>query len=210
MISLFLDTSSHKIIVGIYQDTKEIVLNIEENDNHLSERILPLIDKTLKQANKKVSDIDHIFVVNGPGSFTGTRIGVTVAKMLAWAGNIKISTVSELEVIAGSSDVYSVPIIDARRGYIYTGMYDNKGENIIEDQYVEINTFLEKIKPYQDTQLISYDNLNIDNLEKPILNISKIIERHINDSGLNPHSVKPNYLKLTEAEERLNDQGNKE
>lgn len=211
MISLFLDTSSHKIIVGIYQDTEEIILNIEENDNRLSERILPLLDSTLKQASKQVSDLDHIFVVNGPGSFTGTRIGVTVAKMLAWSGNIQISTISELEVIAGyPNNVYSVPMIDARRGYMYTGMYDNTGKNIIKDQYIEINSFLEKLESYRDVQLVSYDKFDIDNLKEPILNISQIIARHINDSGVNPHSVRPNYLKLTEAEERLNDQGNKE
>lgn len=89
MISLFLDTCSAKLIVGVYNGIDPIVLNIEENDNHLSERILPLIDNTLKQANKKISDINNIIVVNGPGSFTGIRIGVTVAKMLAWCGNIK-------------------------------------------------------------------------------------------------------------------------
>lgn len=210
MISLFLDTSSHKIIIGIYQNSEEIILNIEENDNHLSERILPLLDRTLKQASKQVSDLDHIFVVNGPGSFTGTRIGVTVAKTLAWSGNIRVSTISELEVIAGCPDVYSVPMIDARRGYIYTGMYDKAGKNIIEDQFIEMNTFFKKLESYQDVQFVSYDNFDIDNLNKPIPNISKIIMRHINDSGMNPHSVKPNYLKLTEAEERLNDQGNKE
>ena len=79
----------------VYSNIDTPELNIEENDNHLSERILPLIDNTLKQANKKISDINNIIVVNGPGSFTGIRIGVTVAKMLAWCGNIKISTVSD-------------------------------------------------------------------------------------------------------------------
>ena len=56
MISLFLDTCSAKLIVGVYNGIDPIVLNIEENDNHLSERILPLIDNTLKQANKKILD----------------------------------------------------------------------------------------------------------------------------------------------------------
>ena len=78
IISLFLDTCSAKLIVGVYNGIVPFVLNIEENDNHLSERILPLIDNTLKQANKKISDINNIIVVNVPGSFTGIRIGVTV------------------------------------------------------------------------------------------------------------------------------------
>ena len=50
MISLFLDTSSYKIIVGIYNNTNQLVLNIEDNNNHLSERIMPIIDKSLKKA----------------------------------------------------------------------------------------------------------------------------------------------------------------
>lgn len=210
MISLFLDTSSYKIIVGVYQDLKELSLNIETNDQHLSEKILPLIDQTLEQAKIKITDINNIIVVNGPGSFTGIRIGVTVAKILAWANNAKISTVSELEVMVGDPDTYTASIIDARRGYVYAGLYDKKGKSLIADQYIDLKLFLDQIKQYSNVQLVSYDDFKIDHIKKPDLNIGKIIESHIDDEGLNPHSVNPNYLKLTEAEEKLNDQENKE
>ena len=149
MISLFLDTCSAKLIVGVYNGIDPIVLNIEENDNHLSERILPLIDNTLKQANKKISDINNIIVVNGPGSFTGIRIGVTVAKMLAWCGNIKISTVSELEVLASDPNQYTASLIDARRGYVYAGLYDKDGKNIIKDQHIKLTDFMIMLKKYK-------------------------------------------------------------
>lgn len=209
MISLFLDTSSHKIIVGLYNDTKELVLNIEENDNDLSKRIMPLIDRSLKQVSLKMNDIDNIFVVNGPGSFTGIRIGVTVAKTIAWAGKKKISTISELEVLAGTPNTYKASLIDARRGYVYAGLYDSNGDNIIEDQYIELTKFMDKINEYKDVEIVSYDDIKLDILKEPELNIAKLIERHINDETLNPHSVNPNYLKLTEAEEKLNDKADK-
>lgn len=208
MISLFLDTCSAKLIVGVYNEIDPIVLNIEENDNHLSERILPLIDNTLKQANKKISDINNIIVVNGPGSFTGIRIGVTVAKMLAWCGNIKISTVSELEVLASDPNQYTASLIDARRGYVYAGLYDKDGKNIIKDQHIKLTDFMIMLKKYKDVVIVSNDTFEIDNLNKPCLNIDKIVERHLNDEGQNPHGINPQYLKLTEAEERLNDKRN--
>ena len=208
MISLFLDTCSAKLIVGVYNGIDPIVLNIEENDNHLSERILPLIDNTLKQANKKISDINNIIVVNGPGSFTGIRIGVTVAKMLAWCGNIKISTVSELEVLASDPNQYTASFIDARRGYVYAGLYDKDGKNIIKDQHIKLTDFMIMLKKYKDVVIVSNDTFEIDNLNKPCFNIDKIVERHLNDEGQNPHGINPQYLKLTEAEERLNDKRN--
>lgn len=209
MISLFLDTSSYKIIVGIYNNTNQLVLNIEDNDNHLSERIMPLIDKSLKQAELKIDDIDNIFVVNGPGSFTGIRIGVTVAKTIAWASNKKIFTISELEVLAETTKNYKAALIDARRGYVYAGLYDSNGNNIVEDQYIELTKFMDKIKEYKDVEFVSYDTIKVEDLKEPELNITKIIERHLNDETLNSHSVNPNYLKLTEAEEKLNDKDNK-
>ena len=204
MISLFLDTCSAKLIVGVYNGIDPIVLNIEENDKNS----IIVHEEFAKQANKKISDINNIIVVNGPGSFTGIRIGVTVAKMLAWCGNIKISTVSELEVLASDPNQYTASLIDARRGYVYAGLYDKDGKNIIKDQHIKLTDFMIMLKKYKDVVIVSNDTFEIDNLNKPCLNIDKIVERHLNDEGQNPHGINPQYLKLTEAEERLNDKRN--
>ena len=203
MISLFLDTASHNLIAGIYKDTEQLALNIEENDNNLSKRILPFIDKTIKQAEINVKDINKIFVVNGPGSFTGIRIGVAVAKTIAWSLKIDICPISELEVIASAKTTKAISLIDARRGYVYAGMYENL-KNIMEDKYVELDKLK---KEYKDITLLSYDN--IEGAEIPKLNIKKIIKKHLKNKSVNPHSLNPSYLKKTEAEEKLNDRNNK-
>ena len=66
----------------------------------MSSKLLPIIDSGLKELNLTLNDIDKVFVVNGPGSFTGIRVGVTVAKTIGWALKKDIIPVSSLELIA--------------------------------------------------------------------------------------------------------------
>lgn len=213
MITLFLDTSTTKFIVGIYRNFDCLFLDVDNNNNDLSSKVLPKIDNALKKCDLLLDDIDKIIVVNGPGSFTGIRVGVTIAKTLAWTKNIDILTISSLELLATtqSSKEYVVPLIDARRDYFYAGVYLN-GKNIINDQYISRSELLEKIKKITDIDnvyFVSYDN--IDNLDThyPELVIEKIIKKYSNKKSLNPHSVNPNYLKRVEAEEKLDDKRNK-
>ena len=72
-------------------------------------------------------------MVNGPGSFTGIRVGVSIDKVIAWGFNIPIIPVSSLELLATTNQEfkYSIPIIDARRGYVYAGVYDSENNNIL-------------------------------------------------------------------------------
>ena len=84
MISLFLDSCDKKIVVGIIENDNLVYSKIEDNDNHLSERFLPMIKEAIESLNYTLNDINRIYVVNGPGSFTGIRVGVTTAKVLAW------------------------------------------------------------------------------------------------------------------------------
>ena len=83
MIKLLIDTASSRIILGLFQDEKILSEINEENDNQLSVRIFPLIDKLFGLSEIKPEMVDEIIVVNGPGSFTGVRIGVTIAKTYA-------------------------------------------------------------------------------------------------------------------------------
>lgn len=208
MISLFLDTSSHNIIISVYKECEELIFTIEKNDNHLSERILPIIDQTLAKVCLKIQDIDRIFIVNGPGSFTGTRIGVAVAKTLAWTKQIKTYPVSELEVLASGFDGIVIPMIDARRGYVYAGIYQSNGKQLLEDQYIFLNDLLNRAKQYQKVIFTSYDDLPLPNIVEPKIDLSKVIKNHWDNEGISPHVLNPNYLKKTEAEEKINDKKN--
>ena len=195
MISLFIDTSLKYPTVSILKDGKILYLFHEEIDSDMSSKIMPIIDEGFKKINKNIIDIDKIFVINGPGSFTGVRIGVTIGKTIAWALKKEIVIISSLEFMATTKvdTNYIVPIIDARRGNVFAGIYD-KNLNIIKDDKL-IN--LEELKNSIDSNytIVSYDLNNVD------IDVLKIINKHKNDKSLNPHEVNPNYLKLTEAEE---------
>ena len=202
MISLFIDTSTSKLIIGIYKDKKELILKNIEAHNDLSSKVLSCLKNTLDELNLNIQDINEIYCVTGPGSFTGIRVGVTICKTLALCLNIKVYAVSSLLLMASGSNGYSVPLIDARRGYVYAGLYDNNLNNIIQDQYIKLDDLKELIKKYKNINYISYDE--IDQSIKPDLNIERLLNT-CTFKEYTSHELNPNYLKKTEAEEKLND-----
>ena len=204
MISLFLDTCNKNIVIGLLEDNKLIDKTIYINDNNLSEKLLPSIKELLDKNNIRVNNLNRIYVSVGPGSFTGIRIGLTVAKVMSWSLKIDIIPISSLEAIASTDSDYNYicPMIDARRGYVYASLYDKELNNIIKDQYIKQEVFTNLLKDYK-YEIVSYESDN-----KPIVNIEKIVAKHVNDKSINPHKLNPIYLKLTEAEEKRNDNRN--
>ena len=200
MIYLFIDTSISFPTIHIIKDNEVLFTFHEEIKTDMSSRILPIIDEGFKKLDISLNLIDKIFVVTGPGSFTGVRIGVTIAKTLAWALNKPLIPLSSLEYMATthSNKKYLVPMIDARRGNVFSGIYDVDLECVLGDCLIDVETLLEDKN--SDYELISYDNIK--NSIKPIPDVLKIVNKHLNAEGVNPHNLKPNYLKLTEAEER--------
>lgn len=189
MTYLFIDTSANNLIISIIKNMEMIYCFNEKNDKTLSGKIMPVIDEAFSKTNLKPTDIDKIFVVTGPGSFTGIRVGLTVAKVMSWGLNIPLIPLSELELLAtiGKSDLI-IPVIDARRGYVYGGVYDNNLNVIRPDEHI-----------LQSELLASYDNYEL--IEDGNVDIVKLIKKHESDTPVNPHELKPNYLKRTEAEE---------
>ncbi len=205
MISLFIDTSISFPTISLIRDNEVLYEFHEEIKSDMSSKILPIIDEGLKKSNLTLNSINNIFVVTGPGSFTGVRIGVTIAKTIAWALNKKIIPISSLEFMASTNTNkdYIISMIDARRGNVFAGIYTNTLDCVMKDTLISVE---ELLKDKSDNyELLSYDNIL--NVIKPVPSVIKIINKHINDEGINPHELKPNYLKLTEAEEKrlLND-----
>lgn len=208
MIKFLIDTSSSNIILGLYQDNQPIKEIIEENDHQLSSRIFSLIDQLFQSTEKKVEEVDEIVVVNGPGSFTGVRIGVTIAKTYAWSLKKKIIPVSELQVMASTkTDTdYLIPMIDARRNCVYAGIYDHNLNTVLSDQYLSIEDLKKEVEKLDGSYTYLCDT-KLDQLDDCIPShpdLGKVLKYHENDAGINPHQVNPNYLKKTEAEENLN------
>ena len=186
---LFIDTCSNCLIISTIINDKIDYFFIDKNNNDTSSKVM----KVLKDAVDDINTVDKIFVVNGPGSFTGIRVGVTIAKTIGFCLNIPIISLSELELLVSTNTdtKYNVSLIDARRGYVYAGIYDNNLNVYLKDQYIlasDINY------PDNYTIIDNYDNIDL----------LKIIKKHEFDNPINPHDLKPNYLKKTEAEEKLN------
>lgn len=205
---LYLDTSSSFLYTAILDNEKVIDEIKEKLDKDLSSFALPGIDSMLKNNNMEISDIEKVIVVNGPGSFTGIRIGLAIAKTLAWAKNIPIIEISSLEAMVYSCDMnvnYLVPAIDARRGFVFAAIYDAVNNNfVMSERYISITT-LEVALANLKGNIAYMSNDKIDtNYEvvKYVPNFLNIVKNVKDRESINPHSVDANYLKLTEAEEK--------
>lgn len=115
----------------------------------------------MKDCGVKPAEIDKIVVAKGPGSYTGVRIGVTIAKTLAWTLNKPLVGVSSLEVYAASAGRYFKgvisPLFDARRGQIYTGLYQYKeGQlaSLMKDQILLAKDWAAMLSEQQEKVLL--------------------------------------------------------
>jgi len=204
MISLLIDTCTNNVVIGLLNGNEIIDQKIDFNDKNLSTNFVPMVDELLKKNNIKPTDVNKIFVSIGPGSFTGIRVGVTFAKVMAWSLNIEIIPFSSLELIASSSsEQIIVPLIDARRGYVFGGIYDQNLNVLLPDQYIPLENLVNQAKIYSNSVFVSLDSFEIPTV-MPSVDIRKLVAKHSNDTGVNPHALNPNYLKKTEAEEKLN------
>jgi tRNA threonylcarbamoyladenosine biosynthesis protein TsaB len=155
MIWLGIDTANTPLSIAIVKDGEIL---IEENSsmaiNH-SLRAMPTIDEVFKRANIAPSDIHAIAVSEGPGSYTGVRIGVTIAKTLAWTLNKPLVGVSSLKALAANAlyfDGILCSIIDARRNNVYAGAYrfeNGKLTTVIEDGHFSLEKLIEKLRSFK-------------------------------------------------------------
>lgn len=194
MRSLFIDTSSFNVTVAIIEDNVILAKYYDKIQDDMASKIFPIIDDLFNKVNFEIKDINKIYVVNGPGSFTGIRIGVTIAKVLASQLKIDIYPISSLEYMASGTNSNCLALIDARRGFVYAGAYDKDLNVILEDKYISLDSL--NITDY--AEVVSYDD--IAKATNPNIDIIKVVNKY-KDKTMNPHKVNPNYLKMTEAEE---------
>ena len=210
---LYVDTSSPYLYSAIVEDNKVLDQVKKKFGVSLSEEALPEIANMFTKNIILPKDIDKILVVNGPGSFTGIRIGLTIAKTYAWNLNIPITTISSLQAMSLSSkkETYHVPVLDARRQYVYAAIYDNDQKEVLKPQHIKITDLKKELKKIDEYQIITNDEIEeFPDTEKYNPNILKIVNTFKDKENINPHSVNPDYLKLTEAEEsKKNDKESK-
>lgn len=206
MTILYLDTSSSFLYTGIVKDDRLICEIKEDLGKDLSVFALKKITDMLNENKIQPIDIDKIIVADGPGSFTGIRVGITIAKTYAWALNKKITSISSLDAMALSckEDGYKVPIIDARHDCSYFGIYDTNNNIVYANKYINNEIIKEEISKLENNyNIISNDTVLEDkNIIKYDPDILRIVEKYKDKEDINPHAVNPSYLKLTEAEEK--------
>lgn len=206
MISLFLDTSSSYLTLAILKDGKELKSLYEYLDKDMSKETLNKIKLMMDSLNLKPNDVSNIIVVTGPGSYTGLRVGVTIAKTYAWGLHKNLYSVSSLRTLATTiylENTYIVPIIDARRGYFFAGIYDEEYNEVLKDTYIKYEDLKEKLdtldKPYKFVTTSKVEGIESIIYKPNIENLFK----HMKFDEVSPHTLVPNYLKKTEAEENL-------
>ena len=152
-IILNIETATKNCSVSLAQDGVILAL-VELNENNFShaEKLHTFILETLKNAEKKMQDIDAVAVSSGPGSYTGLRIGVSAAKGLCFALDkplISITTLSSLAnaIVVDKGDLI-VPLLDARRMEVYSAVYSFEKKLIreIQAQIIDENSFSEYLE----------------------------------------------------------------
>lgn len=222
MTILAIDTSNYALGVALLEDNQvlgEYITNLKKNH---SVRIMPAIQTLMKDCEKVPADLTKIVVAKGPGSYTGVRIGVTIAKTLAWTLNIPLVGISSLEILASGTgryfDGYISPLFDARRGQVYTGLFqfqDGELVTVEQDQLVMLTDWAEKLKNFSKRILFVGNDLLIHRTKaEEILGqqavFAALTEHNPRPSelgqlgmykqGEDVHTFVPNYIRLAEAE----------
>ncbi len=178
---LFIDTHASLITIAL-KNKKDLFVKTQESEYSHSVFTMPMIESIFKENNLDVHDLKKIIVVNGPGSFTGIRIGLSIAKTMAYALKIDINTISSLTAYLVSNDTKEKrkADIEDNKGY-YISVFDENNKNIVPEYYAE------------------EDNEDYPQVEEK-LDVGKIIDYCKNMKSENPHFVKANYIKKIEVE----------
>ena len=202
MISLFIDTSMANVSISIVKDGKIQSIIQEDIPNEHSKYATSYVKRVIDEAGIDANDIDNLLVVNGPGSFTGVRIGVTIAKTYGYLINKEIIPVSSLKSLAlsTSNKEMVMSVIQANRSNYYVGLYDKEYNEVIKEQFVSGNRLVELIQEY-NPYIVSNDFNVVGKykLNKVNLDVLRIVDYYQDKDTVNYHALVPNYLKLPQA-----------
>ena len=150
MIWLGIETSNAPLSIAIMKDGQvlaEVVQNVKKTHSITA---MATIEELINKANLKPNEIDAIAVAEGPGSYTGLRIGVTIAKTLAWTLKKPLVGISSLKILAANVQYFDgviCTLFDARRQNVYAAVYQGQQlETLISDHHSSIDQLLERLK----------------------------------------------------------------
>ena len=158
MYKLLLDSSDINLAVAIALDNKIIYRYFEYAWQRQSEYMIPEINNALNKCGITLKDIEQVVVGIGPGSYTGVRIPLTIAKTLNASNNVDVIAVSSLRMLGNIDEKY-ISLMNARSVRSYIGIY-NKNEVVLNDTIVENKNLEETIKAYLEEGYMLKGNLS--------------------------------------------------
>ena len=224
MLILAFETSAKAASVALLEGDKLLSESYQNTGMTHSQTLMVMAEDMLKQCGKTAKDVDAVAVAEGPGSFTGVRIGVAAAKGFAWGREIPCYGVSTLEAMAqslGIYDGYICPVMDARRSQVYNALFEadrGKITRIREDRAISLDDLAEDVKKLEkpvflvgDGSILCYNTLleRVPSLVLPpehrmhqrTVGVGIIAARQIR-AGISGDAaaLTPNYLRLSQAE----------
>ena len=214
MLILGIDTSTKICTCSIFDSENGVIaetsLSVKKNHSNI---VMPIIDNLFKVSDLTINDIDKIAVAIGPGSFTGVRIALGIAKGLAMALNKPLIAVNELDIleaIASGNENEIIPLIDARKERVYY-KYQN---TYVDDYLINLISNFDKNKKYIfiGDGAINYTNILKDNLGDnavilPMYNsfprASILCELALNKEEANVYTLEPEYISKSRAEKKF-------
>ena len=222
---LSVDSSSVTASVAITENGKILSEKFINNGLTHSQTLMPMVESAINDSGISINDIDLFAITNGPGSFTGVRIGIASVKGMADALDKKCIAISTLEAIAEplkNDDVIACAVMDARCNQVYTALFNN-GNRLCEDKASLIDELGDELKQYDkkivfigDGSVLCYDKLHeiIQNCEVADENIRFVHGSNVGfvaeekiknqEEPISSANLVPFYLRLPQAERELN------
>ena len=214
MLILGIDTSTKICTCSIFDSENGVIvetsLSVKKNHSNI---VMPIIDNLFKISDLTTNDIDKIAVAIGPGSFTGVRIALGIAKGLAMALNKPLVAINELDIleaIASGNENEIIPLIDARKERVYY-KYQN---TYVDDYLINLISNFDKNKKYvfvgdgaTNYTNILKDNLGDNAIVLPMYNAfpraSVLCELALNKEEANIYTLEPEYISKSRAEKNF-------
>lgn len=224
MTILGVESSATAASAAIIQDGKLLSEVFSDTGLTHSQTLLPMIDSCIKNAGISVEQVDSIAVANGPGSFTGVRIGIATVKGLAFTNNIPCVQVSTLESMAYNIPIFGgiiCSVMDARCNQVYTAFFENidgcKVNRLSEDTAISVDELGKKIANYGKSVILVGDGAEIcyNKLKEKcnslyLASINTLKQRassvamcSINYEGIDAEKIAVNYIRLPQAQREL-------